>query len=214
FPVLMQHLLDWLVPQASTATPVVQVGDAVALAPLPESTSLDVVTPDGQRLQVAPPFPVPAFTATDSPGVYQVVQQDADERQSSGAFAANSVDATQSKLAPGIDPGAPPAPATHQPIQAPHEFWEALVVVGLVLLAIEVALAWWQFAARTWRAHLALALRLAIGALLVLALIGITWPQVVDRQATVFVADASASTRAAQPGMADFITRAAAAKHP
>ena len=37
FPVLMQHLLDWLVPQASTATPVVQVGEAVALAPLPEA---------------------------------------------------------------------------------------------------------------------------------------------------------------------------------
>jgi Mg-chelatase subunit ChlD len=48
----------------------------------------------------------------------------------------------------------------------------------------------------------------------VLALSGISWPQVVDRQATVFVADVSASTRASQPGMADFIRRAADAKHP
>ncbi len=214
FPVLMQHLLDWLVPQASTATPLVQVGEAVALAPLPEAANLEVVTPDGQHRQVAPPFPAPAFTATHTPGLYQVVQQDAAGRQSSAAFAANFVDANQSKLTPGVDSGTPSAPATNQPIQAPHEFWEALVVVGLGLLAIEVALAWWQFVARTWRAHLALALRLAIGALLVLALIGVSWPQVVDRQATVFVADVSASTRAAQPGMADFITRAAAAKAP
>ncbi|HEY2596253.1 MAG TPA: VWA domain-containing protein, partial [Chloroflexota bacterium] len=214
FPVLMQHLLDWLVPQASTATPVVQVGEAVALAPLPEATSVEVVTPDGQRIQVAPPFPVPAFTATGTPGLYQVVQQDAAGRESTASFAANFVDANQSKLAASTDSGAPSAPATNHPIQAPHEFWEALVVVGLALLAIEVALAWWQFAARTWRAHLALALRVAMAALLVLALIGISWPQVVDRQATVFVADVSASTQQAQPGMADFITRAADAKHP
>ena len=214
FPVLMQHLLDWLVPQASTATPVVQVGETVALAPLPESASLEVVTPDGQHIQVAPPFPAPAFTATDTPGLYQVVQLDAAGRQSQAAFAANFVDSTQSKLAPGADSGSPSAPATNQPTQAPHEFWEALVVVGFALLAIEFALAWWQFVARAWRAHVALALRVAIGALLVLALIGVSWPQVVDRQATVFVADVSASTRAAQPGMADFISRAANAKRP
>ena len=47
------------------------------------------------------------------------------------------------------------------------------------------------------RAHLALALRVVIAALLVLALIGVSLPQVVDRQATVFVADVSASTRQA-----------------
>jgi Mg-chelatase subunit ChlD len=214
FPVLMQHLLDWLVPQASTATPVVQVGQSVSLAPLPETTSLDVVTPDGQRLQVGPPFPIPAFTATNTPGLYQVIQQDAAGRQSSGSFAANFVDATQSRLAPGSDSGAPSAPATNQPLQAPHEFWEALVVAALVLLGLEVALAWWQFAARTLRAHLALALRLITAALLVLALVGISLPQVVDRQATVFVADVSASAQQAQPAMADFITRAADAKHP
>jgi Mg-chelatase subunit ChlD len=213
FPVLMQHLLDWLVPQASTATPVVQVGEAVALAPLPETVSLDVVTPDGHRVQVGPPFPIPAFTATTTPGLYQVVQQDAAGRQSSASFAANFVDANQSKLAPGVDSGAPSAPATNRPLEAPHEFWEALVVAGLVLLGLEVALAWWQFAARTLRAHLALALRLVIAALLLLALVGISLPQVVDRQATVFVADVSASAQPAQPSMVDFITRAANAKH-
>jgi Mg-chelatase subunit ChlD len=214
FPVLTQHLLDWLVPQSSTATPVVQVGEAVSLAPLPESVSLDVVKPDGQRVPVGPPFPIPAFTATTSPGLYQVVQQDAAGRQSSASFAANFVAANESRLVPGSDSGAPSAPATNQPIKAPQEFWEALVVVGLVLLGIEAALAWWQFAARTLRAHLALALRAIIAALLVLALIGVSLPQVVDRQATVFVADVSASTRQAQPSMVDFITRAASAKHP
>ncbi|MBV9323011.1 MAG: VWA domain-containing protein, partial [Chloroflexi bacterium] len=214
FPVLMQHLLDWLVPQASTATPVVQVGETVSLAPLPETVSLDVVTPDGQRLQVGPPFPIPAFTATTTPGLYQVIQRDAAGRESTASFAANFVDANESKLAPGSDSGAPSAPATNHPLEAPHEFWEALVVVALVLLGIEVALAWWQFAARTLRAHVALTLRVIIAALLLLALVGISLPQAVDRQATVFVADVSASAQQAQPSMADFITHAADAKHP
>src|SRR5204862_2741147 len=69
FPVLMQHLLDWLVPRASTATPVVQVGDSVSLAPLPEAVSLEVATPDGRRIQVGPPFPPPAFSGTTKPGL-------------------------------------------------------------------------------------------------------------------------------------------------
>ncbi|HEX9372539.1 MAG TPA: VWA domain-containing protein, partial [Roseiflexaceae bacterium] len=76
FPVLMQHLLDWLVPTSSTATPVVQVGQAVSLALLPETVSASVITPDAQQIPVAPPLPAPPFAATTQPGLYQVVQRD------------------------------------------------------------------------------------------------------------------------------------------
>ena len=84
-------------------------------------------------------------------------------------------------------------------MKAPREIWQPLAVAALVLLAIEVALASWQFTAATVRARLALALRLAMAALLVLALLGAGIPQTVDRQATVFVADVSASVADAQP---------------
>src|SRR5262249_3263824 len=89
---------------------------------------------------------------------------------------------------------------------------ETFAAIGLVLLAIELALAWWQFAVRTLRARLALALRLAMGALLVLALLGAGVPQIVDRQATIFVADISASVRDARPLASDFIVQALGAK--
>src|SRR5579864_5079438 len=214
FPVLMQHLLDWLVPQASTATPVVQVGDSVALAPLPDAASLDVQTPDGQRIQVGPPFPAPAFTATTAPGLYDVIQRDTAGRESTSYFAANFVSPIESQLKPGTDSGAPNAPGRNEPLRAPHEFWEALAVVGLLLLGLELVLAWWQFTARTLRARLALALRLVMAALLALALIGVSIPQVVDRQATVFVADVSASTQPALGSMADFIGQSTSGKHP
>jgi Mg-chelatase subunit ChlD len=213
FPVLMQHLLDWLVPRASTATPVVQVGDPVALAPLPEATGLDVLTPSGQRIGVGPPFPAPAFTGTDAPGLYQVVQRDAAGRESHSYFAVNFVSASESQLKPGTDTGAPSVAGTNQPIKAPHEFWEALAVVALVLLGIELALASWQFTARTLRARLALALRVATAALLALALIGISIPQVVDRQATIFVADVSSSDQSSLSSLSTFLSQAIQSKH-
>jgi Mg-chelatase subunit ChlD len=214
FPVLVQHLLDWLVPRASTATPVVQVGDSVSLAPLPETTSVDVVPPGGQTVQVAPPFPPPAFSGTTTPGLYQVVQHDAAGRETSSSFAVNFVNANESRLTPGADSGVAAVAGRGAPVRAPHEFWEALAVVGLALLALEVALAWWQFTSPTLRARTALLLRVLTAALLVLALLGVGLPQVVDRQATVFVADVSASTRSAQAGMAEFIRQAASAKRP
>ena len=68
--------------------------------------------------------------------------------------------------------------------------------------------------AATLRARLALALRLAMVALLVLGLLGAGLPQTVDRQATVFVADVSASVSDAQPELAAFISQAVAAKTP
>jgi Mg-chelatase subunit ChlD len=214
FPVLMQHLLDWLTPRASTATPVVQVGDSVTLTPLPETASVTVVTPDGRRIDVAPPLPPPAFTATDAPGLYQVVQRDAAGRETSSFFASNFVNARESRLAPGYESVFALAGPRSLPIKAPQEFWEVLAVAGLVFLALELALAWWQFTAPTIRARIALAMRISMAALLVLALLGVGLPRVVDRQATIFVADVSASAQSAQPAMADFIRQAARAKRP
>jgi Mg-chelatase subunit ChlD len=213
FPVLMQHVLDWLVPPASIATPVVQVGESVSLAPLPETVSLDVISPGGQDVQVAPPFPPPAFTGTETPGLYQVVQRDASGHQTTSAFAVNFANPTESQVKPGADSGAPSVGPTHEPLKAPHEFWEALTVVALLLLGLEAALAWWQFLARTGRARLALALRLGLAALLLMALFGVSLPQVVNRQATVFVDDVSASAQQAQPLASGFIDQALAARH-
>lgn len=214
FPVLTQHLLDWLVPRSSTATPVVQVGESVALSPLPESVAVEVVGPDGRRTQVSPPVPPAPFTATDLPGLYQVVQRDAAGRETTSSFAANFLNPRESQVAPGIDSGAPPVGPRRQPLQAPVEFWHGLAVVALILLAVEFVLAWWQFVAASARARSALVMRVTMAGLLVAALAGVSWPQQVDRQATVFVADVSQSTDGARQDVADFIDNAVAARRP
>ncbi|MGI9149242.1 MAG: VWA domain-containing protein [Chloroflexota bacterium] len=214
FPVLMQHLLDWLVPAGSTATPVVQVGESVSIAPLPEATSVEVISPDGRQVQLAPPLPSPPFSGTDVPGLYQVVQRDAVGRETRSFFAANFFNPRESQLAPGLDAGPPGLGPRREPLKAPQEFWKALAGVALACLAVETGLAWWQFAGATLRARLALALRLTTGVLVVLALIGVGLPQIIDRQATVFVADVSSSARDAQPRVEGFVTRAVSSKRP
>src|SRR5207249_11990580 len=161
--------------------------------------SVEVVGPDGRRTQVAPPLPPPPFGGTDLPGVYQVVQRDTSGRETTTFFAANFLNPVESQLRPGVASGAPTVGPRKEPLKAPRQVWEPLTIAGLVLLAIEVALASWQFTAATLRARLALALRLAIAAMLVLALIGAGIPQTVDRQATIFIADVSASVADAQP---------------
>jgi len=146
--------------------------------------------------------------------VYQVVQRDASGRETTTFFAANFLNPAESQLRPGVESGAPTVGPRKEPLKAPREIWQPLAVAALMLLAIEVALASWQFTAATLRARLALAMRLAMAALLVLALLGAGIPQRVDRQATVFVADVSASVADAQPDLATFISQAVAAKSP
>jgi len=79
FPILMNHLLDWLSPPVVGPAGVYRPGDAIDLTPpsnlasLPRA-QLSVVTPSNQRITVAPPFPVQPFVSTDTPGLYTIEQ--------------------------------------------------------------------------------------------------------------------------------------------
>jgi hypothetical protein len=140
--VLAQHLLDWLVPTEAAATPVVRVGEPVSLVPLPRAQTVFVVAPDGAQQQVAPPFPAPPITNTQVPGVYRVVQQDAQGAQTESQFAANFLNPRESRLAPGVSSGTSVGPtrvAAARP--EPREVWPYLAAAAFLILTIE----WWAF---------------------------------------------------------------------
>ena len=142
FPILIQHLLDWLVPAGSVATPVIRVGDAAAIVPLPETRTADVTTPDGRRTRVVPPLPAPPFADTLQPGVYDVVQTDASGLQTTSQFAANFVSPGESQLLASqplpavLAPGAGAAARSAVPA-APRELWQWFAIAAVALLAIE-----------------------------------------------------------------------------
>src|SRR6266545_3029814 len=146
FPILVQHLLDWLVPSGSVATPLVRVGEAAALVPLARAQSLDVVTPDGRQVQVAPPFPAPPFAETTMPGIYQVVQRDTDGTETRSVFGANFSAPSESRLQAGESLAIAAGTAGSRrglanDLVAPREIWQVAVIAALVLLVAE----WWAF---------------------------------------------------------------------
>jgi von Willebrand factor type A domain/Aerotolerance regulator N-terminal len=149
FPILAQHLLDWLVPTGSVATPVVRVGEATELVPLPEAQSVEVITPDGRQVQVAPPFPAPPFAETTLPGIYQVVQRDADGAETRSVFGANFAAPVESRLQAGENVAMAAGTAgtkrgTAAELLAPREIWQVAIIGALVLLVAE----WWAFQKR------------------------------------------------------------------
>jgi hypothetical protein len=140
FPVLVQNLLDWLVPGGGVASPMIRAGQSEGLVSIPNAQSIEVVAPDGRRATVAPPFPPPSFDGTDQPGVYSVVQQDARGAQVSSTFAANFFEPSESQLvaADATAPSGSPSTAVSGD-GAPREVWAVAAAAMLVLLTVE----WW-----------------------------------------------------------------------
>ena len=74
FPVFMYNLCNRFMPAAALMERALVIGDTVDLQPEPDASGLRVAMPDGARVVLAPPFPVPPFTQTAQAGVYTIEQ--------------------------------------------------------------------------------------------------------------------------------------------
>jgi len=137
FPILVQNLLGYLLPGGfeNRAFPPER---PVTLATETGAAAVEVTTPDGRVIHLAPPFPAPPFTDTSRPGVYTVRQQlPAGTRTS--FFVVNFSDPGLSRIAPG------PAPLLQDYSDSPArptprgtlEIWPWLAIGALLLLAGE-----------------------------------------------------------------------------
>lgn len=75
FPVLMYRLLEWYFPAAETMAQG-NTGEALSLPLQPATEQAWVLTPEGERVQIAPPFPAQTFTQTKEAGVYWLQEED------------------------------------------------------------------------------------------------------------------------------------------
>jgi Ca-activated chloride channel family protein len=73
FPILIQNLVQYLVPSVGVSATAITAGDAVSLTPEPGVKQLDVTSPTGVTTTVKRPFP--PFTSTATAGVYTVREQ-------------------------------------------------------------------------------------------------------------------------------------------
>lgn len=73
FPVLTGNLLDWLAPAGLSLPLQATVGNLVTAQPSPAAGALEVRTPEGERVRLAPPFPPLPFRP-QVPGIYTAVE--------------------------------------------------------------------------------------------------------------------------------------------
>ena len=74
FPVLMLQLLDALAPDASMGAADAVTGEPVPVTASARAEAVSVITPAGESVSLAPPFPAAPFTGTDEVGEYALVE--------------------------------------------------------------------------------------------------------------------------------------------
>ena len=136
FPILVQNLLAYLLP-GGFENQVYPTGRAVTLATEPDAKSLEVQTPSGKVVKLAPPFPAAPFTDTATPGVYTVRQQlAAGDRVS--RFVVQFEDPDLSRIAPGSAPFVDVVANTNgAPPRGTLELWPWFAALALLVLSAE-----------------------------------------------------------------------------
>ncbi|HOB20755.1 MAG TPA: BatA and WFA domain-containing protein [Candidatus Atribacteria bacterium] len=73
FPILMQGLINWMLPPSGNKLPHVYAGEPLALEPLPDADSIWVIAPSGRKYEFDV-YPRPVFYDTYEPGIFEIVQ--------------------------------------------------------------------------------------------------------------------------------------------
>jgi len=141
FPILIQNLLNWLVPQDMTFAGQVYAGETLPLSTLPDASRISVITPTGREYSFDA-YPQPVFYDTQEIGIYEIIQQ-TDDKTITGRFAV-SVPAheisdlrTYKESSSGGDAGE--LPLTAAPLR--RDIWAIAGWALLLLLIIE----WWVY---------------------------------------------------------------------
>lgn len=149
FPILIQNLTSWFLPQPVAANGQVSAGLPVTIQTWPGATKVSITGPDQHATVVGPPFPVVPFAATDQMGVYIVTQQVRGQTLQ-GAFTVNLFNPTQSHLAPAKAlPVVNSTSFTTTGSGVSHqlrEIWPWIAALLLLILCAE----WWLFS-RSYR---------------------------------------------------------------
>lgn len=137
FPILMQNLLNWMLPPVVDSDGQIYSGQSVDIHLLPNAQMVDVVTPSGKTVRIAPPFPAAPFADTQEIGVY-TVEQRWDNGSAKGYFTVQVPVKEESDLqAKGR---AYPTTVPYLDVQKPaisKEWWPYLAWAALVLVLIE-----------------------------------------------------------------------------
>jgi Ca-activated chloride channel family protein len=137
FPVLIQHLSEFLLPQL-TDTGRHVLDSTVRIPAVAGATTVHVDTPDGSSADLAVSGAGAVMTRTDAPGVYSVTEKSGG-RTLTGAFAVSGTALTS--VAPRDPPPVSSVDVTATESTRYVDRWSWLIVLLIVVLCAE----WWVF---------------------------------------------------------------------
>src|ERR1019366_839392 len=144
FPILIQNLANWFLPQPVAGDGQVAAGDPVTIETWPGADQATITSPDQQTTTVAPPFPIIPFARTDEIGIYQVTQR-VHGQLLHGAFTVNLFNPLQSNLTPAttlpILRSSNFTPNGNGVARELREIWPWIAALLLLILCAE----WWLF---------------------------------------------------------------------
>ena len=141
FPILIQNLTNWLLPGVNPTETQVRIGTPWELRVRPQVDEVNLYQPDGQKIPLAPPFPITKATDKFSPGLYKLEQVSAGENQLS-PIAINYLDPQESQVKPIVHLMLGKKDLNVEvSTKVKWEFWPWLALTALLLLAVE----WWVY---------------------------------------------------------------------
>jgi len=81
--------MEWYFPDGEGALTQHQAGETISFSLRPETEKAWVITPQGGKMVVAPPFPSLPFTQTSKTGFYSLVEEDGSGTQTTQIFGIN-----------------------------------------------------------------------------------------------------------------------------
>ena len=136
FPILVQNLLDYLLP-GGFENQSYPAGRPIQLAGEQGVKAIQVSNPSGRTVKIAPPFPPTPFTDTGTPGIY-TVREELPGSVRTARFVVLFQDSNLSRIQPGGPPLTEEASGPAGPVaRGTLEIWPWLAALALALLVVE-----------------------------------------------------------------------------
>mgnify|MGYP000851661803 CR=1 FL=1 len=141
FPIIITRAVQELLPGGSNEISAINAGDSIELSVDPEAREVFVVTPDGKKTRIAPPFPAAAFDETTQIGAYTLEQQLENETVQQLFFvnAPSEKEFVLSNHTPSVQQNS----ETEQENKTPRG-WDLKMLILWLLLAILIV-EWWVY---------------------------------------------------------------------
>ncbi len=145
FPILMQNLASYSMPEMTDGNGLYVTGSMPEIRALAYSTEVSVTKPDGEKVTLAPPFPVSQLRL-DLPGIYEIdqaVKKTTDGKENVTnikGYVIASIPESESSMAGTVitDEGGNIAKGK---FKGQAEIWPYLIILALLILMAE----WWVY---------------------------------------------------------------------